>query len=172
MDDDELIAAVAAGDHVALRELFERHAPWVAGRLRRSLPVDAVEDVVQETFIAVWRGADSYTGRGKAGAWLWGIARRQTALWYRRNGRALPDIQQPLIDAEADAVTRLDVQRALSNVGPEGSEPRQLAEIVLIEDRPLAEAADRLGIPVGTVKSRMFKLRGLLREALRGSLGV
>lgn len=57
MDDETLIAAVAVGDSAALRELFDRHAPWVAARLRRALPVDAVEDVLQETFIAAWRGA-------------------------------------------------------------------------------------------------------------------
>jgi len=55
MDDDELIAAVARRDDVALRELFQRHAPWLAGRLRGVLPAAAVEDVLQGTFIAVWR---------------------------------------------------------------------------------------------------------------------
>jgi hypothetical protein len=60
--DGELIAAVAAGDDAALRELFERHAPWLAARLRRALPAAAVEDVVQETFIAAWRGAKGYAG--------------------------------------------------------------------------------------------------------------
>src|SRR5437588_11839657 len=85
MDDDSLMAAVARGDHVALRELFVRHAPWLAARLRRLLPADAVEDVLQETFIAVWRGARSYQPAGTLGAWLWGIARRQGALWARRN---------------------------------------------------------------------------------------
>ena len=57
MDDDELIAAVAGGDDTALRELFNRHSPWVAARLRRVMPPDVVEDALQETFIAVWRGA-------------------------------------------------------------------------------------------------------------------
>ena len=60
MDDDALIAAVARGDDVALRELFARHAPWLAGRLRGVLPAAEVEDVLQETFLAVWRGAGGY----------------------------------------------------------------------------------------------------------------
>lgn len=46
MDDDGLMAAVASGDHKALHELFTRHAPWLAARLRRQLPADAVEDVL------------------------------------------------------------------------------------------------------------------------------
>jgi RNA polymerase sigma-70 factor (ECF subfamily) len=60
MGDEHLIRAVAAGNHRALRELFDRHAPWVASRLRRSMPAYAVEDTLQETFIAVWKGARVY----------------------------------------------------------------------------------------------------------------
>ena len=79
MDDDALLTAVASGDDQALRTLFERHAPWVAGRLRRGMPAGTVEDVLQETFLAVWRGAPGYHRSGEAGAWIWGIARRQAA---------------------------------------------------------------------------------------------
>ncbi|HTZ92648.1 MAG TPA: sigma factor [Streptosporangiaceae bacterium] len=60
IDDDELIAAMAGGDDTALRELFARHAPWLAARLRSVLPAAEVEDVLQESFLAVWRGARSY----------------------------------------------------------------------------------------------------------------
>ena len=88
MDDDALIAAVARRDDTALRELFSRHAPWLAARLRGVLPAAEVEDVLQETFLAVWRGAAGYRPEGSAGGWLWGIARRQAALWLRRRGPA------------------------------------------------------------------------------------
>jgi RNA polymerase sigma-70 factor (ECF subfamily) len=87
MDDDELIAAVAGGDDAALRELFSRHAPWLAARLRAVLPAAEVEDVLQETFLAVWQGAGGYRParpEGAAGGWLWAIARRQAALLLRR----------------------------------------------------------------------------------------
>lgn len=90
MDDDALIAAVADGDDAALRELFRRHAPWLAGRLRGMLPAAEVEDVLQETFLAVWRGAAGYRPEASAGGWVWGIARRQAALWLRRRGPAEP----------------------------------------------------------------------------------
>src|SRR5437773_6201367 len=85
MDDDDLVTRVAAGDDTALRELFGRHAPWLAVRLRGVLPAADVEDVLQETFLAAWRGAGGYRP-GSAGGWLWGIARRQAALWLRRRG--------------------------------------------------------------------------------------
>src|SRR5215470_18502730 len=99
MDDDALIAAVARGDDVALRELFQRHAPWLAGRLRGVLPAAEVEDVLQETFLAVWRGAGGYRpeGSGSAGGWLWGIARRQAALFLRCRGPA--ELLLPAVDA-------------------------------------------------------------------------
>src|SRR5260370_25516840 len=86
--DDDLIAAMAAGDDTALRELFSRHAPWLAARLRSVLSAADVEDVLQETFIAVWQGAGGYRPEGTAGGWLWGIARREAALFLRRSGPA------------------------------------------------------------------------------------
>jgi DNA-directed RNA polymerase specialized sigma24 family protein len=88
MDDDDLVARVAAGDDTALRELFGRHAPWLAVRLRAVLPAADVEDVLQETFLAAWRGARGYRPQGACGGWLWGIARRQAALLLRRRGPA------------------------------------------------------------------------------------
>src|SRR3984885_1367809 len=89
MNDDELIAALAAGDDAALREMFTRHAPWLAARLRAALPPPDVEDVLQETFLAVWKGASAYRPRGTAQAWMWVIARNQAALLLRRRGPAL-----------------------------------------------------------------------------------
>ena len=88
MDDEELVARVAAGDDTALRELFGRHAPWLAARLRSVLPASDVEDVLQETFLAVWTGARRYRPESPPGAWIWGIARRQAALFLRRRGPA------------------------------------------------------------------------------------
>lgn len=169
MDDEELIRAVAAGDHIALRELFDRHAPWVAGRLRRALPVDAVEDVLQETFIAVWRGAGRYRSTGDVGAWIWGIARRQAAMWLRKHGR--PELMLPTERAEdvaTTAVQRADLQQALARLGPEGDEQRELVRLVLVEDRAVAEVAEILNIPEGTVKSRVHRLRRRLRGYLSG----
>src|SRR6202789_811033 len=86
MDDDTLIARIADGDDTALRELFFRHATWLATRLRAVLPAADVEDVLQETFLAAWRGARGYRPDGAAGGWLWGIARRQAALLLRSRG--------------------------------------------------------------------------------------
>jgi RNA polymerase sigma-70 factor (ECF subfamily) len=139
------------------------------------MPASAVEDVVQETFLAVWRGASGYRRTGEAGAWVWGIARRQAALWARRNGRADHMLDLDAIvdrstgeDPATVATDRGDIERALATLGP-ADDPRQaLARLVFVEDRPLAEVARRLGVPVGTVKSRVFAVRRQLQSALRG----
>jgi RNA polymerase sigma-70 factor, ECF subfamily len=173
MDDDELIAAVARGDDVALRELFRRHAPWLAGRLRGVLPAAEVEDVLQETFLAVWRGAGGYRP-GSAGGWLWGITRRQAALWLRRRGpaelllpaRVAADGQDPGDPAEA-AVVRAELARAVSALGPEGSTTQEVWRLMYVEDRTVAEVAELMGVPEGTVKSRAHRVRQLMRAVLR-----
>jgi RNA polymerase sigma-70 factor, ECF subfamily len=174
MDDDELIAAVAGGDDSALRELFSRHAPWLAARLRGVLPASEVEDVLQETFLAVWRGARRYQPQGSAGGWVWGIARRQAALWLRRRGPAelvLPalvaaDGRHPDDPAEA-ALSRAEVACAVSALGPEGGAARETWRLIYVEDRTVAEVALLMGVPEGTVKSRAHRARQLMRAALR-----
>ena len=169
MQDDQLIAALVAGEYEALRELFARHAPGLAVRLRRVVPPAAIEDVLQETFIAAWRGARGYKADGAVGAWLWGIARRQAALWARGHERTPVHMHSPSIeDPAAIATARVDLQRAFATLGPEGTERRELARLVFVEDRPVADVAARLGIPAGTVRSRVHTLRQLLRAVLRG----
>lgn len=181
MDDQELIAAVAVGDDGALRELFARHAPWLAVRLRGVLPAADVEDVLQETFLAVWRGAGGYRPSGATGGWIWGIARRQAALLLRRRGPAhapLPDgitLDTAGIpgDRAADdpAETVVAQARLASAVSVLSPAEHEVWRLVYVEDRPLSEVAELTGVPEGTVKSRAHRARRLLRSALGGGLG-
>lgn len=165
--DERLIRSVADGDAEALRELFGRHAPWLAARLRRALPAHAVEDVLQETFIAVWRGAGRFGDEGAVGAWMWGIARNQAAMWRRKHGRSPVELEPAASEDPAEAAAnRADLGRALDSLGPESGEQRELARMILVEDRSVADAARAFGIPEGTVKSRMYKIRRILRAAL------
>ena len=166
MDDDELIAALAAGDDTALRELFMRHAPWLAGRLRSALPPPDVEDVLQETFLAVWKGAGGYRPRGTPQAWIWVIARNQAALLLRRRGPVTAPLEQTLaagLDPAEAAIVRADIAAALAS--PEG----QVLRLMYVEDRPVAEVAALLGVPAGTVKSRAHRARRMLRAVLGGT---
>ena len=175
MDDDGLVARVAAGDDTALRELFSRHAPWLAARLRAALPAAEVEDVLQETFLAVWRGAGGYRPCGAAGGWVWGIARRQAALLLRRRGPATAGLPDGIAaggreagDPAEMALARADLAAAVATLGPPGGPDREVWRLLYEEDRPVAEVAVMLGVPPGTVKSRAHRARRLLRAALRG----
>jgi RNA polymerase sigma-70 factor, ECF subfamily len=180
MDDDELIAAMAAGDDTALRELFARHAPWLAARLRRMLPATEVEDVLQESFLAVWRGAGGYRPEGSPGGWLWGITRRQAALWLRRRGpEGLPLAAvaghgapgsgggQDAGDPAEAAVSRAELAEAVRALGPAGSATQEVWRLMYVEDRTVTEVAGLMGVPEGTVKSRAHRVRQLMRAVLR-----
>ena len=181
MDDDDLVARIAAGDDTALRELFGRHASWLAARLRTVLPAADVEDVLQETFLAAWRGAGGYRPQGACGGWLWGIARRQAALLLRRRGASMAAEQagsvwaadladQDALDPAETALARADLEVAVAVLGPDGSPEREVWRLMYEQDRPVAEVAELLGVPPGTVKSRAHRARRLLRAALlRGS---
>ena len=172
--DDDLIRDVAAGDELALRQIYERNAPWLAVRLRRTLPVSAVEDVLQETFLAVWRGAGRYNGSGELGGWLWGISRRQAALWLRKHGRSDVSFDDVMSGAPAriagdpsrEAIARIDLQQAFAAAGSPGSSSHDLARRVFLEDQSLVEIAAALDVPTGTIKSRVFKLRKTMKQAL------
>lgn len=167
--DDDLLHAIAAGDERALRALYERHAPWLAVRLRRLMAASAVEDVLQETFLAVWRGATSYRQTGDVGAWIWGIGRRQAASWARKHDR--PAFALDLLgerpgrepDPADEVIRRNEIGRALAAAGPAGSTNRRIARKALVEDRPLADIADDMDMPVGTVKSRLHRIRKTLQ---------
>ena len=177
MDDDELIASLAGGDDMALRELFDRHAPWLAARLRTALPPSDVEDVLQETFLAVWKNARSYRAQGQAGGWLWVIARNQAALLLRRRGQPAGPLPDEITacaeganstDPAETVLARAELAAAVAALGPPGGPEREVWRLMYVEDRPVAEVAELMGVPEGTVKSRAHRARRLLRAALQG----
>lgn len=169
--DAELLGDVAAADRGALHELFRRHEPWLAARLRqRCSDPGIVDEVVQDTFLAVWRSAERYRGTGEVGAWLWGIALR-TLLHHLRPRRSVIERlarlrAEPDHSAEDAVLTRIehsDVGVALARLSPE---LRAVVVATVLDGLSTREAATLLGIPSGTVKSRMSRARLELREAL------
>lgn len=71
-DDAALLRAVARGDTEALAVLYDRHAGWLHARLTRRCPdQETVREVLQDTFVTVWRSAGAHRGRGEAGGWIW-----------------------------------------------------------------------------------------------------
>jgi RNA polymerase sigma factor (sigma-70 family) len=174
--DEELLEAVAGADENALGELYDRFGKVAYGLAYKILQDGSLaEDAVQEAFLQVWRGAGSYRPeRAKASTWLLTFVHRRAVDLVRREQarRTSPVVGDPQgSDQGADeaAVTRSRremVQDALRRLPAEQREPIELAYYAGLTQSELAE---RLGQPLGTIKSRMFaglqRLRVLLAEA-------
>ena len=168
--DADLLAAMAGGDRGALRALYERHAPWLVLRLsRRCTDPGLVDEVVQDTFVAVWRRPGGYRGTGEVAAWIWGIGVRRLIDGFRRQpARRLPlvDANEPATSAEEQVLLGVehgDLAGALNSLSPE---LRAVVQATVLDGLTTREAARLLGIPPGTVKTRMMRAKPLLREAL------
>lgn len=170
--DADLLASLRDGDRRALRVLHDRHTPWIVSRLRRRCgDDDIVFEAVQDTWLAVWK-APTWDGRGQVGAWLWGIAiRRLIGVQRQRNrwptvatsGAEDPGLVRSAEDRVLEGVAHGDLAGAMTSLAPE------LREVVLatvLDGLTTREAAALLGIPRGTVKSRMSRARAELRGAL------
>ncbi len=171
--DPELVAAVAAGDRGALRDLHDLHAPWLTARLaRRCADRDVVAEAVQDTFVAVWKSAARWDGRGDPAAWLWGIAIRRligvlrTRQRWARLRRAETGVADVVIAAEEQVLLGVehgDLAGALRRLSPE---LRAVVQATVLDGLSTREAAHLLGVPQGTVKTRMMRARAELRGAL------
>jgi RNA polymerase sigma-70 factor, ECF subfamily len=169
--DRELLVEIAAGDRGALRELFERHQPWLAARVRqRCGEPEIVADVVNDTFLVVWDKPGRFKGEGEVAAWLWGIAIR-TLLHRLRPRKSVferlvqlrPEHSPSAEESVLLAVEHGDVGQALQRLSPE---LLAVVQATVFDGLSTREAAALLGIPSGTVKSRMSRARLELREAL------
>ncbi|NUT41119.1 MAG: RNA polymerase sigma factor [Thermoactinospora sp.] len=167
--DAELIEAVAAERVEALRLLHERYAPWLRARLsRRCADEDLVDDAIQDTFLAVWRDARRFRAeRGAAQAWIWTIAIRRLVSALRR--RRLPGLtyEEPITASAEDAVLlgieHGDLGTALARLTPE---LRAALQATVLDGLTAREAAGLLGIPEGTVKTRVMRAKAQLRGFL------
>ncbi len=177
--DAGLLQQVAAGDEAALRELFDRHAAGLQLRLqRRTSDADLVADALQDTFVAVWRSAASYRGEGDVGGCIWGIAIRRlvSRLRARRGDALLGDevIAQgsPAVQSAEDqllvGVEYGDVGAALRALSPE---LRTVVQAMVIDGLTSKDASHLLGLPQGTVKTRVRAAKAQLRGRLAAENG-
>ena len=170
--------AVAGGDEDALGQLYDRFGRVAYGLALRILRDDRLaEDAVQEAFLAVWRQAASFRpDRAKAQTWVLTLVHRRAVDLVRREERRRADVLEPGrrgrrgASAAEDAELRdrrAAVQRALAQLPEEQRRPIELAYYGGLSQSELAE---RLGEPLGTIKSRMFtglkRLRDLLGHEL------
>lgn len=168
-DDAELLRAVARGNQAALATLYDRHAGWLHARLtRRCGDPETVREVLQDTFVTVWRSAGTYRG-GESGGWLWVIAGRRLVDAQRAQARAERVEYEPPTaapSAEDRVLAGLeygDVGTALDQISPE---LREVLRATVVDGLTTREAAVLLGIPEGTVKTRAMRARRELRTLL------
>ncbi len=159
MEDEELVYRVAQGDERALSELYDRYSrPVYATGIRSLRDAHLAEELVQDAFTNVWRGAASFdSSRASFATWLYRITRnRAVDLARRRRARPQPEGEDRLWglsggpEPEA-SVDGWDVAQALSRI-PE--EHREVLTLAYFEGLSEHEISQRTGIPLGTVKSR------------------
>ncbi len=169
--DAHLLQLVAAGDRSALRSLYLRHEPWLTARMsHRCADPGLVEEALQDTFVVVWQTARRFEGRGDVAAWIWGIGVRRLLqrmrprknLMERLRGQRSPDH----VSAEEQLLAGIehsDVGGALARLSPE---LQAVVQATVLDGLTTKEASVLLGVPQGTVKTRMMRARIEMREAL------
>ena len=176
LSDEALLAAVARSDEAALAELYDRFGRIAYGLALRVLRDSALaEDAVQDAFHNVWRSAERFeAGRAKASTWVLTFVHRRAVDLVRREERrrtepeeAAPEPAAPGADEDVERRSKRDVvQGALRRLPPE---QREAIELAYYGGYTQSELAERLGEPLGTIKSRMFtglqRLRAVLDEA-------
>ena len=171
--DEALLRAVAAGDARALTRLYERYADALFGYLYQ-LAGDRMtaEEILQDTMLAVWRSAAAFEARSKATTWLFGVARRQAH--NRLRGRYGPQtLGVPLPDRPDQGAGPDDLAIAAAGGTPVAvavdrlpDHHRDVIALVFVAGLPLADVAEMLAIPIGTVKSRLHHARAAVAAAL------
>lgn len=173
----DLIGRVASsGDREAFRRLFEHFAPRIKGLMQKAgCSSDEAEEIAQGALIAVWRKAGQFDpATSGAAAWIFTIARNLRIDLFRSRARAnrlrgvseLPDAPDPAEPADAVMSRVQDAARITSAIARLSAEQSMVVRLSFIEERPHPEIASLLGIPLGTVKSRIRLAMNRLRDIL------
>lgn len=166
--DAQLLVAVRDGDVDTLRELYERHSDAVLRLVRRLAPAAMADDLLQETWLAVWQSAGSYRGDSSVRGWILGIARRQTYYLLRRRKvdtvqlDADVDVADPAMPVDDQALSAIGHSALMDAISLLSDKHRVVLELGLVEGLPYGEIAMVLDIPQGTIKSRMSTARSKL----------
>ena len=173
LSDEALVALLERGDELALTELYERFGRTAYGLAHRVLRDPALaEDAVQDAFLTVWRTAARFVPeRAKASTWILTLVHHRAVDLVRREERrrAEPIETAPTGEAESSDETvwlRLEQQRVQTALRGLPDQQREAIELAYYGGFTQSELADRLGEPLGTIKSRMFAGLNRLRELL------
>ncbi|MBG6160828.1 RNA polymerase sigma-70 factor (ECF subfamily) [Labrenzia sp. EL_195] len=170
LDDKHLLVAVTNGDLAAFEAIHRKHfSKLMKFATRITGNHEAAEEVINDTFMVVWRTASHFQGRSKATTWMFGIAYRLAIKKKQKLGRLKNDIclDECVIRDTANTMEtvlfRRDVDDALGKLKPE---LRAVVELTYFSGYIYSEIAELLGCPVGTVKTRMMTARQHLRRLL------
>jgi RNA polymerase sigma-70 factor (ECF subfamily) len=173
LSDEALVALAARSEQTALAELYDRYGRTAYGLALRVLRDQALaEDAVQEAFLTVWRTASRFMPeRGKASTWILTLVHRRAVDAVRREQRRRADslelADEPAVEgAEEDAFLRLQRERVQSALKHLPDAQREALELAYYGGFSQSELAERLGQPLGTIKSRMFGGLSRMRELL------
>jgi RNA polymerase sigma-70 factor (ECF subfamily) len=169
--DETLVRQAQRGDRAAFDELVRRHRDRVyAVALRLTRHPDDAEDALQETFISAYRGLGSFGSRARVSTWLYRIAtnRALDVIARRKASTSLDTDEAPQVASMSDDYERAALRRALEQALARLPEEFRVA-VVLSDVAGLTptEAAEVLDVPVGTMKSRVFRARAQLAAMLR-----
>jgi len=164
--DESLIKRIAGGDKLAMQVLYARHHVGVFRFVVRIVHDESMaEDLISEVFLDVWRQADRFEGRSAVSTWLMSIARfKALSARRRRKDAELDDkIEATIADPADDPAVTLKkknqselLRHALTKLS---AEHREIIDLVYYPEQSVDEAAQVLGIPAATVKTRMFYAR-------------
>ena len=179
LSDEALIALAGRADKSALAELYDRHGRVAYGLALRILRDESLaEDAVQDGFMAVWNDAARYVStRGKASSWIFTLVHRRAVDIVRREERRRADVLEPSASPAADETTdelawlRLQRERVQGALRQLPDQQREALELAYYGGFSQSELADRLGQPLGTIKSRMFAGLRRMRELLEDPSG-
>lgn len=169
--DSELLAAIAAGDRRGLEELYLAYHRRLARFLTRfTSRYENVEEIINDTFMVVWRSAGDFRSASQVSTWIFGIAYRTALKSIRRQkhhtgARSLDEYPEQSTDPVLDAEVHDWLSHGLSRLP---AEQRLTLELAYNMGYSLEEIAAITNAPIGTVKARMFHARQKLRHSLPG----
>jgi RNA polymerase sigma factor (sigma-70 family) len=173
LSDEALVALAARSEQAALAELYDRYGRAAYGLALRVLRDDALaEDAVQEAFLSMWRTASRFVPeRGTASTWILTLVHRRAVDVVRREQRRRADPLERVPEPGGGAVdeeawVRLQRERVQAALKQLPDQQREALELAYYGGFTQSELAERLGQPLGTIKSRMFMGLSRLRELL------
>ncbi len=173
LSDEALVLLAARSEESALAELYDRYGRTAYGLALRILRDPALaEDAVQEAFLAVWRTAARFVPeKAKASTWILTLAHRRAVDIVRREQRRraepIEHAPEPAVEGvDEDAFLRLQRERVQSTLRSLPDAQREALELAYYGGLSQSELAERLGQPLGTIKSRMFTGLSRMRELM------